>query len=302
LQLPWGQLPGLGINQPRHTDRPPLLLGPPHPRTTIARALLFQAPLPGGPLRLPQPRAVVGTIALLDRVAAACNHCTLRPAAAGVVARRAPLQGQALVEGLGAALLRHTPAVQLAYHFCLSLMHDSMLRGRGRFTDRRLAIRRGAPVAPPLARGPELPPPGAVLHERSLVLRNHALDLQQPLLLRTVAEGVMDTDDLTATARAFLQEHPWLGIPPREPVRAPDQPRLQHPCGRQSPYAIQGGAIATRSAGVFVHELASRWDLVCACCHGVGEGVELAGNRLFTFLFVRRYPGIQRGPFHRAAT
>jgi len=124
LQLPWGQLPGLGINQSRHTDRPPLLLGPPHPRTTIARALLFQAPLPGGPLRLPRPRAVVGTIALLDRVAAACNHCTLRPAAAVVFARRDPLQGQAFVDGIGAELLLHTPAVHLAYHFCLSLMND----------------------------------------------------------------------------------------------------------------------------------------------------------------------------------
>jgi hypothetical protein len=53
---------------------------------------------------------------------------------------------------------------------------------------------------------------------------------------------------------------------------------------------------------VFVHEHASRWDLVCAYFHGVGEGVELAVDRLFTFLFVRRYPGIQRGPFYRSAT
>jgi len=145
------------------------------------------------------------------------------------------LQGQALVDGIGAELLLHTPAGHLAYHFCLSLMNDSMLRGRGRFTDIRRAIRRVAPVDPPLARGKELPPPGAVLHERSLVLRTHSLDVPQHLLLRTVAEGVMDKDDLTSTARAFLQEHHLLGIPPREPVRAPDQHRLTHPFGRQIP-------------------------------------------------------------------
>jgi hypothetical protein len=40
---------------------------------------------------------------------------------------------------------------------------------------------------------------------------------------------------------------------------------------------------------VFVHEHASRWDLVCACFLGEVEGVELAIDRLFTFLFVRRY-------------
>src|SRR5215470_3711108 len=66
LQLHLGQFPGLGINQHWHTDRNPLLLGPPHPRTTIARALIFQSPLHVGPLRIPRPRAVGGTIAFID--------------------------------------------------------------------------------------------------------------------------------------------------------------------------------------------------------------------------------------------
>src|SRR6266852_4154725 len=69
LQLPLGQFPGLGINQHRHAYRNPLLLGPPHPRTTIARALIFQSPLHVVPLRIPRPRAVVGTLAFIDRVA-----------------------------------------------------------------------------------------------------------------------------------------------------------------------------------------------------------------------------------------
>src|SRR5712691_826241 len=69
LQLHLGQFPGLGINQHRHTYRNPLLLGPPHPRATIAGALSFQSPLHIGPLCIPRPRAVVGTIAFRDRVA-----------------------------------------------------------------------------------------------------------------------------------------------------------------------------------------------------------------------------------------
>src|SRR5262249_23562116 len=110
-----------------------------------------------------------------------------------------------------------------------------MLWGRGRFTDIRIAIRRVAPVDPPLARGKELPPPGAVLNERSLVLRKHSLDLQQHLLLRPGAEGVMKKDAHTPKAREPPKDPHWKGIAPREPVRAPDQHRLKHPFGRQIP-------------------------------------------------------------------
>src|SRR6266446_7775462 len=73
LQRHVGQFPGLRINQNRHTYRHPLLLGPPHPRTTIAGALILQSPLHVGPLRIPRPRAVVGTLAFRDRVAQDCN-------------------------------------------------------------------------------------------------------------------------------------------------------------------------------------------------------------------------------------
>src|SRR5262245_1909758 len=69
LPLHVGPFPGLGIDQHRYTYRHPFLLGPPHPRPTIARALIFQAPLHVGPLRIPRPCAVVGTIAFIDRVA-----------------------------------------------------------------------------------------------------------------------------------------------------------------------------------------------------------------------------------------
>src|SRR5712692_6281621 len=110
----------------------------------------------------------------------------------------------------------------LPYYLGLGLIDDHMLWGRRRLADRRRARRRVPPVDPPLARGKELPTPRAVLHQRPLILRKNPLDVQQHLLLGTVAEGVRDKDDLTAAARELLQQHHVIGIAPRQPIRAPD--------------------------------------------------------------------------------
>src|SRR5262249_23120826 len=100
-------------------------------------------------------------------------------------------------------------------------------------------------------------------------------DLQQHLLLGTVAKGVMHKDDLTAAACELLQQHHLIGVAPRRPIGAPDKHRVKGPSRRKIAQAIGGGAIEARPAGVLIHEHAPRWALVGARLYGVVEGVEL---------------------------
>jgi hypothetical protein len=197
LPLHLRQRPGLGVDQRRHPDGNPLLPRAPHPRATMPGALIVQPTLPVGTPRIPWPRAVRVAIACIDRVAQDFHDTALHPPVAVVLTRRDPLEGEALVDGVGAELLLHTPALHLPHHLGLSFIDDPMLRGRRGLADIPLAIRGVAPVDPPVARRKELPTPRAVLHERPLVLGKPSLDLPQHLLLGTVAEGVMDKDDLT---------------------------------------------------------------------------------------------------------
>src|SRR4029450_2635391 len=104
LQLHLRQFPGLRVDQHRHPDGNPLLLRAPHPRAAVSGALIFQPPLPVGTLRISRPRAVIVPVAFIDRVAQDFNDTALPPPAAVVLARRDPLQGEALVDGVGAEL------------------------------------------------------------------------------------------------------------------------------------------------------------------------------------------------------
>ena len=79
--------------------------------------------------------------------------------------------------------------------------------------DVAIAVGRAAEHVDRAAAGGVLLAPAAALHDLGpLVLGDHALDLEQQVLLGAVAEGVAQEDDLDAATGEFLEEQDLIGI------------------------------------------------------------------------------------------
>src|SRR5918912_4495304 len=157
-QLPLRPLPGFWINDRRHWDSNPLARRPPGPALGIpwdpvvapAAAIRLVCFLRLGP-------GVIG-FALVEGVAQHLDNTTLCPAPLARLARNDPLCCEPPLDGVGTALLFHTPAIDEADHLGFGLVDDQVLRGRRGFADVGVAIGGIAPVDPPLARRKQAAP------------------------------------------------------------------------------------------------------------------------------------------------
>src|SRR3954470_4237341 len=74
--------------------------------------------------------------------------------------------------------------------------------------------------------------PAASLHDLgALVLGDHALDLQQQVLLRPAAGGVAQEDDLDAATVELFEEQHLISILARKPIRIEDVEAIDGPGG-----------------------------------------------------------------------
>src|SRR5215510_14218985 len=113
-QLSLRPLPGLWINDCRHWDSNPLARRPPGPALGIPRDPVVA---PAAAIRLvclPRLGPVVIGFALVEGVAQDLDNTTLCPAPLTRLAGDNPSCGEPPLDGVGTALLFHTPAIDEA--------------------------------------------------------------------------------------------------------------------------------------------------------------------------------------------
>jgi hypothetical protein len=137
------------------------------------------------------------------------------------------LGGEPLMDGIAAELFFDTPAIDQAYDLRFDLIDEEMLRGGHGFPNVRVAIGRIAPVDAALAGRKQTPTSGAFLNQGAFVLREHALHLYQHLFFWTAPQGMLDKDNLTATAAEFLDQEHLVGITPRQAIWHCDEEDLK---------------------------------------------------------------------------
>jgi hypothetical protein len=95
----------------------------------------------------------------------------------------------------------------------------------------------------------------AALHDLlSLVLRHHALDLKQQVILRRLAQGAVQEHDLNARPHQLLDENNLVGVVAHQTVGRMHVEPVQGTSGGHVPKAFQGGPDQGRAAEPVVHE------------------------------------------------
>jgi hypothetical protein len=75
-----------------------------------------------------------------------------------------------------------------------------------------------------------MPPsaPAALQDLGALVLGDHALDLEQEVVLGAGADGAVREDDLGAGLAELLDEENLIGVPPGQTIRRKDVDLIEH--------------------------------------------------------------------------
>jgi len=299
LELLLGQIPRLGIDEGRHRDRYPLLLGPLGVAAEVSGTQVLEARAAHRPLRIDPLGAVVVAHALVDGVPQDVSDRALTPSErAALAGGDAPLPQEPL-HGVAAHAVFDAPPEDLPDHLGLGLVDHQFLRGALGLADEAVAVGGVAPVDLSLPGGEQPPAPGPLLDEGALVLGEDALDLQEHPLLRGLAEGVVEEHHLAAGPLQLLHHEDPVGVVPREPVRGRDEHRLEGSFGGQVAQTIQPGTVQVRAAAPLVDEDVGGRHLVAAFPGGPVKGVELAADRLLLLLALGGDPGVDRGDLQR---
>ena len=187
--------------------------------------------------------SVIAGFALVGRAGQDADDRALRPAAPTPLARRDAALDQPLLDCAGAQLLLDEPAVDLAHHRRLTFLNSHLLRaGLGPAEQAIAVVRRAAPVDPSLAGLEQAPPPGPLRDQGAFVFGKDALHLQQHLLLRAVAEGVVEEHHLTAGALELIDCQHLVGIVARQAVRGTNQHGGTGALSNQVTHPVEAGA------------------------------------------------------------
>src|SRR3954452_12177210 len=184
------QAPGVWIDDRRHRDGNPLFRRSQRMAGALAQPWARRAHRQAGMDPVHRTVPVVPGFALVGRAGEDTDDCTLRPAAPAPLARRDAALDQPLLDRIGAQLLLDQPTIHLAHHRRLTLLDNKLLRTRLGPAQQAIAVGRcAAPVDPSLTSPEQTSPSGPLRDQGAFVLSEHALHLQQHLLLRAGAEG-----------------------------------------------------------------------------------------------------------------
>ncbi len=223
-----------------------------------------------GPTRLLGPAALRAQPLRLE-VAGACLAEGGRPLVGGVPeirpdhravpGRFAGPRGDAVALQASADL---TDRASLLAHPLEDLPHDPRLFGHDLIarlpaalvlTDVTVAVgRAGEDVDRAAARGVLLAPAATLQDLGALVLGDHALDLEEQVLLGAAADGVAHEDDLDAAPGEFLQDEHLIGILARESIRVEHVEAVDDPGGGLVPEPLQARAHQDTPAVAVVDE------------------------------------------------
>ena len=146
----------------------------------------------------------------------------------------------------------------------------------------------------PGTRGMSAPPPAALQNLRSLVFRNHALNLEQEIIFRRAADRTVQKNDLRPRPVKLLDEKDLMRIAPGEPVRGVDINSRDDPTGHRIPQPFQRRTKQNRSAITFIHIGVVRHEEEAVGRDALPERRDLTGNRIVARLTVARHARIER--------
>src|SRR5207244_8350532 len=98
-----------------------------------------------------------------------------------------------------------------------------------------------APVAPPSARGAQLPAAGAFMDQGALVLRKDALHLEEHLFCGACPQALLYENHLTPLSSPLVDQDDLRGITAGETVRGRDQHDLEGAFSREIAQPLRAG-------------------------------------------------------------
>ena len=134
---------------------------------------------------------------------------------------------------------------------------------------------------------------------RSLVLRDHALELQQQLILCCRRLRRLDEDGFDPVASKFLDQQDLVGVLPAQAIGCIDQHGVELPFRCQIADALKPWAHQAGAAIALVFEDPILRHAVAAVPCEVDHRRRLAGNRVLFPLLVRGHARVDRRDRHR---
>jgi hypothetical protein len=161
--------------------------------------------------------------------------------------------------------------------------------------DVAVAVRRAAEHVDRTAARRVLLAPAATLHYLgTLVLGDHALDLEQQVLLGAAADGVAQEHDLDAAPGQLFEDQDLIGIFARESVGVEHVDPVDGPGGSLVPEPLEAWAGQDGSAVAIVHEAQLGVALQGVACDPLADRLELTVNRVLLGLLFPGDAGIDR--------
>jgi len=130
---------------------------------------------------------------------------------------------------------------------------------------------------------------------RPLVLGDHALNLQQHVVLGTVVQGVVQEDHLNAGLLELLHQEELIRVVTGQPIGTMHIDPIDPPGGRHVPQAFQGRTDQRRPGVSVVQEVELRVQMEAVGSQTLLQGLYLAGDGAGFGLVVRRDASIQGG-------
>lgn len=128
----------------------------------------------------------------------------------------------------------------------------------------------------------------------ALVLGNHALDLQQELVLRRLTDFSIEEDDLDPSPQELLQQQHLMGVVARQAIGTMDVELIDPPSSHYIAEPFQRGTHQGGAAGAIVDKL-QFWSELEPTPGDAGVQIgHLALNRSGLLLHIRGDAGIQR--------
>ncbi len=129
-----------------------------------------------------------------------------------------------------------------------------------------------------------------------LVLGDHALDLEQEIVLGAGADGAVHEDDLGAGPPELLDEEDLIGVAPGQTVRCKDKDLIEHAGGHGIPQPFQSWPQERGAAVAFVDELIAGICRQASAGDPLAQRRKLAGHGVAAGLLLARHPRIKRNP------
>jgi len=200
---------------------------------------------------------------------------------------------QALEDLADAQALVDQPAVEHPCHGGFALVDHQVPRYPLLFEHVPIAV--GGPPADelPAPRLLQLAPPKALAEQRTLVLGDGALDLQQEMVIGIVAERMLQEKDGAAAVPELFEQQNLVRVLPGEAVGAQHGDRFELAFAGVVPQTVEAGPVEAGAAVPFVGVDMFRHEGVALLLDPGAQGGELTVDGLLPFLALGRDAGVE---------